>query len=73
MYGTERKMKVVDIYKRYIKEKAKAYSPITKRCMLCLSKKFHNLFSKEGLLNKGNKITLKWRHKNKHKLSNYKL
>ena len=26
-------------FKWYIKEKAKAYSPVTKRCMLCISEK----------------------------------
>ena len=46
-------------FKWYIKEKAKAYSPVTKRCMLCLSEKFHVLFSKERLLNKRNEIISK--------------
>ena len=57
-------------FKWYIKEKAKGYSPVTKRCMLYLSEKFHILFSKERLLNKQNKIISKLRHENKHKLSN---
>ena len=60
-------------FKCYMKEKAKAYSPVTKRCILCQSKKFHILISKERLLNKRNKIISKCRHKNKHKLSNYKI
>ena len=59
--------------KSYIKEKAKTYSSVTKRCMLCLSEKFHILFSKERLLNKRNEIILKCRHENKHKLSKYKI
>ena len=41
--------------------------------MLCLSEKLHVLFSKEGLLSKGNKKISKCRHKNKHKLSNDKI
>ena len=36
----------------YIKEKAKAYSPVEKRCLLCLRENFHISFSKERLLNK---------------------
>ena len=54
--------------KWYIKEKPKAYSSVIKKCMLCLSKKFHNFFSKERLLNRRNKIISKCRHENKHKL-----
>ena len=41
--------------------------------MLCLSEKLHVLFSKEGLLSKGNKKISKCRHKKKHKLSNDKI
>ena len=59
-------------FKWYMKEKAKAYSPVTKRCMLRLSERFQILFSKEILLNKRNEIISKCRHENKHKLSNYK-
>ena len=51
-------------FKWYIKEKAKAYSPVTKRCMSCLSEKFHISFSKDRLLNKRNEITSKRRHEN---------
>ena len=60
-------------FKWYIKEKAKAYSSVTKRCMLCLSEKFHILETKERLLNKRNEIISKCRHENRHKLSNYKI
>ena len=71
-YGTKRK-----INKRYHlsgtwKKKPK-HIPVTKRCILCLSKKFHILFSKERLLKKRNEIISKCRHENKHKLSNYKI
>ena len=59
-------------FKWYIKEKAKAYSSVTKRCMLCLSEKFHILFSKERLLNNRNKIISKCREENRHKLRDYK-
>ena len=52
----EKKDKQKISFKWYIKERAKAYSPVTKRCMLCLSEKFHILFSKERLLNKRNEI-----------------
>ena len=51
-------------FKWYMKEKAKAHSPVTKRCMLFLSEKFHILFYKERLLNKRNQIISKCRHEN---------
>ena len=61
------------LFKWYMKEIAKAYSPVTKRLMFCRSKKFHISFSKEKLLNIQNKIILKCRLGNKHKLGNYKI
>ena len=41
--------------------------------MLCLSEKLHVLFSKEGLLSKGNKKISKCGRKKKHKLRNDKI
>ena len=61
------------LFKWYMKEIAKAYSPVTKRCMFCPRKKFHISFSKERLLNMQNRIILKCRLENKHKLGNYKI
>ena len=73
-YVRDKKKDKQDIsFKSYLKEKSKAYSPVTKRCMLCLSEIVHLLFSKERLLNKRNKTISKFRHENKHKLSNYKI
>ena len=60
-------------FKWYIKEKATACSPVTKRFMLYLSEKFHISFFKERLLTKQNKIISKCSHENKYKLSNYKI
>ena len=59
--------------KWYIKEKAKVYSLVIKRCMLCLRDKFQILFSKERLLNKRKEIISKCRHETKNILINYKI
>ena len=55
------------------KRKIQSILPCYKKIMLCLSEKLHVLFSKEGLLSKGNKKISKCRHENKHKLSNDKI
>ena len=60
-------------FRWYIKEKAKSYSPVPKRCKLCLSEKYHILFSEKKLLNKQNEIILKYRPVNKQKLGNSKI
>ena len=52
--------------------KAKFYEPDSGNCMLCLTKKYHILFSKLNTLNSRSKLVAKCRHENKFYLSNYK-
>ena len=39
---------------------------------LCLTKKYHIIFSTKNLLNKRNELVTKCRHENKFYLANYK-
>ena len=50
--------------------KAKAYTPETKKCGLCIAEKSNILYFKgTGLINKRSEIMAKCRHKAKHKLA----
>ena len=55
-----------------ILDKAKPYSSASKKCMLCLTEKYHIIFSTKNLLNKRNELVTKCRHENKFYLRNYK-
>ena len=55
-----------------IPDKPKPYLPGSRNCMLCLTGKYHILFSGLYLLNKRNELVSKCRHENKYYLSNYK-
>ena len=55
-----------------ILDKAKPYSPASKKCMLCLTEKYHITFSTKNLLNKLNELVTKCRYENKFYLANYK-
>ena len=48
-----------------ILDKAKPYSPASKRCMLCLTEKYHIIFFTKNLLNKRNELVTKCRNENK--------
>ena len=43
-------------------DKARAYKPETKRCLLCLTEKYHIIFSKLNLLNSRKELVTKCRH-----------
>ena len=45
-----------------ILDKAKPYSPASKKCMLYLTEKYHIIFSTKNLLDKRNKLVTKCRH-----------
>ena len=55
-----------------ILDKAKSYGPGSGKCMLCLTEKYHILFSKNSLLNSHSELKTKCWHENKFYLSNYK-
>ena len=55
-----------------ISDKARVYRPETKRCLLCLTEKYHIIFSKLNLLNSRNELVTKCRHENKFYLVNFK-
>ena len=56
-----------------ILDKAEHYSPASKKkCMLCLTEKYHIIFSKNNLLNKLNELVTKCRYENKFYLANDK-
>ena len=55
-----------------ILDKARAYRPETKRCLLCLTEKYHIIFSKLNLLNSRNELVTKCRHESKFYLVNFK-
>ena len=52
-------------------DKASAYNPESKRCRLCLTEKYHIIFSKLNLLNSRNELVTKCRHENKYYLANF--
>ena len=54
-----------------ILDKARAYKPEVKRCLLCLTEKYHIIFSKLNLLNSRNELVTKSRHENNFYLANY--
>ena len=69
----DQKSKNIDVSLEWsILNKAKPYSPGSRNCMLCLTEKYHILFSGLNLLNKRNELISKCRHENKYYLSNYK-
>ena len=70
-YGVKRKKFNVDLDWSSL-DKAKPYSPASKKCMLCLTEKYHIIFSTKNLLNKHNELVTKCRHENKFNLANYK-
>ena len=45
---------------------------MSRKCMLCLTEKYHTLLSKLNLLNSCNGLVSKCRHEKKIHLSNYK-
>ena len=53
-------------------DKARAYKPEAKRCMMCLTEKYHIIFSKLNLLNSTNDLVTKCRHENRFYLANFK-
>ena len=55
-----------------ILDKARPYSPASKKCMFCLTEKYHIIFSKKNLLNKRKELLTRSRHENKFYLANYK-
>ena len=55
-----------------ILDKARTYRPETKRCLLCLTEKYHIIFSKLNLLNSRNELVTKCCHENKFYLVNFK-
>ena len=59
-----------------ILDKAKPYIPTSKRCMLCLTEKYHIIFFTKNLLNKCNELLtcrhVKCRDENKFYLVIYK-
>ena len=53
-------------------DKAKPYPPASKECVLCLTEKYHIIFSTKNMLNKRNELVTKCKHENKLYLANYK-
>lgn len=55
-----------------ILDRAKTYSPTSKKCIFCLTEKYHITFSKKNLLKKCNELVTKSRNETKFYLANYK-
>ena len=56
-----------------ILDEAKPHSPASKKCMLCLTEKYHIIFSKKkNQLKKRNELVTKSRHENDFYLAIYK-
>ena len=55
-----------------ILDKAKPYPRASKKCMLCLTEKYHIIFSTKNLSNKRSELVTKCRHENNFFLANYK-
>ena len=53
-------------------DKATYCKPGSRKCMLCLTERFHIVFSKLNLLNSRSELVTKYWHENKFYLSNYK-
>ena len=71
----DKKKEKIDVELEWsILDKAKPYSPESKKCMLCLTEKYHIIFSNKNLFNKRNELVTKskCRHENKFSLKNYK-
>ena len=71
MWGKKKEKINVD-FSWSILDKAKPYSPASKKCMLCLTEKYHIIFSTKNLLNKRNELVTKCREENKFYLANCK-
>ena len=56
-----------------ILDKAKAYKPEARRCLLCLTEKYHIIFSRLNLLNSRNVLVTKGCHENKFSLLTLKI
>ena len=68
----DQKSKNIDVSLEWsILDKAKPYSPGSRNCMLCLTEKYHILFSGLNPLNKRTEQVSKCRHENIYYLSNY--
>ena len=52
--------------------KTKPDSPVSKKCMLCLTEKYHIIFFTNNSFNKCNGLVTKCRHDIKFYLANYK-
>ena len=55
-----------------ILDKAKSYETRPRKCMLCLTEKYHFLFAKINPLNSCSELVTKCRYENKFYFSNYK-
>ena len=55
-----------------ILDRARAYKPEAKKCLLYLTEKYLMIFSKLNLLNSRNELVTKCRHENKFYLTNFK-
>ena len=55
-----------------ILDKARAYKPEAKRCLLCLKEKYHIIFSQLNLLKSRNELVTKCRHEKKFYFANFK-
>ena len=55
-----------------ILDKAKPYSPASKKCMLHLTEKSHIIFPTKNLLNKRNQLLTNCRQDDKFYIANYK-
>ena len=50
-------------------DKGGTYSPVYKKCMVCIKEKYHIMYNKEDKLNKRNEIFSKCRHIDQKRLS----
>ena len=55
-----------------ILHKARVYKPEAKRCLLCLTEKYHIIFSGLNLLITRNELVTKCRHENKFYFANFR-
>ena len=67
----KKKEKVNVNFDRSILDKAKPYSTASKKCIFCLTEKYHIIFSIKNMLNKRSDLVTKCRHENKFYLANY--
>ena len=71
IWSKEKKKINVDLDWSFL-DKAKPYSPPSKKYMLCLTEKYHIIFSTNNLLNKRYELVTKCRYESKFYLGNYK-